>query len=56
MFLPGGPPVYRLRYLTRIEILCRDCGWLKLAPDVKAGTVIGQCMLRHRAAEFIRFP
>jgi transposase len=22
---------------------------------VKAGTVIGQCMLRHRAAEFIRF-
>ena len=25
------------------------------ALDVKAGTVIGQCMLRHRAAEFIRF-
>jgi len=22
---------------------------------VKTGTVIGQCMLRHRAAEFIRF-
>ena len=25
------------------------------ALDVKAGTVIGRCMLRHRAAEFIRF-
>ena len=25
------------------------------ALDVKAGTVIGKCMLRHRAAEFIRF-
>jgi hypothetical protein len=25
------------------------------ALDVTAGTVIGQCMLRHRAAEFIRF-
>jgi transposase len=25
------------------------------ALDVKAGTVISQCMLRHRAAEFIRF-
>jgi transposase len=25
------------------------------ALDVKAGTVIGQCVLRHRAAEFIRF-
>ena len=25
------------------------------ALGVKAGTVIGQCMLRHRAAEFIRF-
>jgi transposase len=25
------------------------------ALDVGAGTVIGQCMLRHRAAEFIRF-
>jgi transposase len=28
---------------------------LLAALDVKAGTVIGQCMLRHRAAEFIRF-
>lgn len=25
------------------------------ALDVKAGTVIGQCLLRHRAAEFLRF-
>jgi hypothetical protein len=25
------------------------------ALDVRSGTVLGQCMLRHRAAEFIRF-
>ncbi len=35
----------------------KRCGTTSLfaALDVKAGTVIGQCMLRHRAAEFIRF-
>ncbi len=44
------PPVSAEQVAAVVERTLRE------APlDVKAGTVIGRCMLRHRAAEFIRF-
>jgi len=52
-----GLPMKRGRGATMTHD-CKRHGTTTLfaAPDVKAGTVISQCMLRHRAAEFIRFP
>jgi hypothetical protein len=51
-----GLPMQRDRGATMTHD-CKRHGTTTLfaALDVKAGTVISQCMLRHRAAEFIRF-